>query len=342
MKFIDEVQLKLASGRGGAGCVAFRREKFMPLGGPSGGDGGDGGDVVLVADRNMSTLLDFRHKKIMRAENGRPGEGSDCHGRNGKKIELKLPLGTVVYDAETGEMLADLVADGQRLVLLPGGKGGRGNARFSTSTNRSPTHAQPGMDGEERQVRLELKLMADVGLVGFPNAGKSTLISRISASKPRIADYPFTTLAPNLGVVRWSDEKSFVVADLPGLIEGAHKGVGLGIKFLRHIERTRLLLHLIDPVDGCDVMEKYDAIRNELISFDESLGERTERVVITKLDSLAAADADELIEKFRSRGIEAAGISAVTGEGLSDLISEIGQLVEGLREGFDCNDDHED
>jgi len=340
VKFIDEVELKLASGKGGAGCVSFRREKFVPLGGPNGGDGGDGGDVTAVADRNMSTLLDFRHQKLVKAENGRPGEGSDRHGRNGKNVELRLPIGTEIRDAETGDLLADLTEDEQRAVILAGGKGGRGNARFSTSTNRAPTYAQPGMEGEEKKVRLQLKLMADVGLVGFPNAGKSTLISRISASKPKIADYPFTTLAPNLGVVSWGEYKSYVVADLPGLIEGAHKGVGLGIKFLKHIERTRLLLHLVDPVDGEDALEKYNAIRNELISFDPSLGERAEVVVITKIDALGGANgAAETVAQFRAKGVEPLVVSAATGEGIPALISRVGQLVENLKRGPNENDD---
>ncbi|MHB8763970.1 MAG: GTPase ObgE [Deferrisomatales bacterium] len=332
MKFVDEVEISLASGRGGPGAVSFRREKFVPFGGPDGGDGGDGGSVVLVADPQLNTLLDFRHKKAMRAGNGQGGEGANKSGSRGEDLRLRLPQGTVVFDAETGETLADLTDEGCEVVLLPGGRGGRGNARFATSTNRAPRHAQPGLPAEERRVRLELKLMADVGLLGFPNAGKSTLISRISAARPKIADYPFTTLVPNLGVVTWAEGKTFVVADIPGLIEGAHQGVGLGIQFLRHVERTRLLLHLVDPTDGRDPVEKHGVIRRELEAFDPALAERPELAVITKIDVTEVREQlPELLAAFRARGVEARAISAVTGEGLRDLVREVGRRVEELR-----------
>ena len=331
MKFVDEVEIVLASGKGGAGCVSFRREKFVPLGGPDGGDGGRGGDVVLVADPQMSTLLDFRHRRVMRAPNGRPGMGENRAGRSGKPLEVRLPVGTVVRDAGTGEVLADLTEPHQRVVLLRGGKGGKGNARFATPTNRAPRYAQPGEPGEERRVRLELKLMADVGLVGFPNAGKSTLIARISAARPRIAGYPFTTLVPNLGVVRWAEDKNFVVADIPGLIEGAHQGAGLGIRFLKHVERTRLLLHLVDPSDGRDPLEKYDAIRRELEAFDPALCRRPERVVVTKIDITEVREAlPGIAERFRERGIDVWPVSAVTGEGVEELVRGTGRLLEAI------------
>ncbi len=334
MKFVDEAELILASGKGGAGCVSFRREKFVPQGGPDGGDGGDGGSVVLVADPQLGTLLDFRHRKAMRAEPGQPGGGSRKSGRRGTDLRLHLPVGTVVFDAESGEELADLTEAGQEAVLLPGGRGGQGNARFATSTNRTPRYAQPGLPGEERRVRLELKLMADVGLVGFPNAGKSTLISRISAARPKIADYPFTTLVPNLGVVAWAEGRTYVVADIPGLIEGAHPGVGLGIQFLRHVERTRLLVHLVDPTDDRDPVEKYDALRAELGAFDPELTRRPERVVVTKADVSGVEDGfPELRERFRARGIEPVLISAVTGEGVEALIRVVGQQVDELKRG---------
>ncbi len=334
MRFVDEVELVLASGQGGAGCVSFRREKFVPLGGPDGGDGGDGGDVVLVADPRMGTLLDLRHRKVMRAENGRPGMGSNRTGRRGRDLELRLPVGTLVRDAETGEVLADLVEPGQRVVLLRGGKGGKGNARFASARNRTPRHAQPGMPGQERRVRLELKLLADVGLIGFPNAGKSTLISRISAARPRIAEYPFTTLVPNLGVVRWAGDRSFVVADIPGLIEGAHRGAGLGIRFLKHVERTKLLLHLVDPSDGRDPLDKYDAIRRELAAFNPELAGRPERVVVTKIDLTEVRQAlPEIVCRFQERGLEVWPVSAVTGEGLEALVRNTGRLLEALAEG---------
>jgi GTP-binding protein len=333
MKFIDETELVLASGKGGAGCVAFRREKFAPLGGPNGGDGGDGGSVVLVADPQLATLLDFRHRKRMRAENGQPGRGSNKSGRMGRSLRVRLPAGTTVFDADTGEELVDLVEARQEVVLLQGGRGGRGNARFASSTNRAPRHAQPGMPGEELRVRLELKLMADVGLVGFPNAGKSTLVSRISAARPKIANYPFTTLTPNLGVVTWAEEKSYVVADVPGLIEGAHRGVGLGIQFLRHLERTRLMLHLVDPTDDRDPLEKYDAVRKELAAFDPELASRPERIVFTKLDVInARQQLPDLLRAFQARGLDARAVSAVTGEGIPELVRETGQLVEAVKQ----------
>jgi GTPase len=338
VKFVDEVELLLASGKGGAGCVSFRREKFVPLGGPDGGDGGDGGSVMLVSDPQLGTLLDLKHRKHMRAENGRPGEGSGKTGKRGADLRLRVPSGTLVLDVETGELLADLTLPGQEFVLLPGGKGGKGNTHFTTSTNRAPRYAQPGTPGRELRVRLELKLMADVGLLGFPNAGKSTLISRISAARPKIADYPFTTLVPNLGVVSWAEEKSFVVADVPGLVEGAHQGVGLGIRFLKHLERTRLLLHLLDPTEG-DPLEKYLALRRELEAFDPELARRPERVVLTKTDiSEARERVPELRRTFAALGIELWAISAVTGEGLRELVRETGKAVDELkREGSHGN-----
>ncbi|HSH71298.1 MAG TPA: GTPase ObgE [Deferrisomatales bacterium] len=336
MKFVDEVEVVLASGHGGAGCVSFRREKYIPFGGPNGGDGGDGGRVVLVADPQLGTLLDFRHRKTMRAENGQRGQGSDKTGRRGQDLRLRLPVGTLVFDAAEGEILADLVEPGVETVLLPGGQGGRGNARFATSTNRAPRHAQPGMPGEERRLRLELKLMADVGLLGFPNAGKSTLISRISAARPKIADYPFTTLVPNLGVVSWGEERSYVVADIPGLIEGASEGAGLGIQFLRHVERTRLLLHLVDPSDERDPLDKYRVLRRELAAFDPDVAARPERVVLTKMDVTEVRERlPELEARFAAEGVEVWPISAITGEGLDRVRYETGQLVARLRKGAD-------
>ncbi len=336
MKFVDEVELVLASGHGGAGCVSFRREKYIPFGGPNGGDGGDGGCVVLVADDQLGTLLDFRHRKSMRAENGQSGQSSNKSGRRGKDLRLRLPAGTLVLDAAEGEILADLVEPGAETVLLPGGQGGRGNARFATSTNRAPRHAQPGMPGEERRLRLELKLMADVGLLGFPNAGKSTLISRISAARPKIADYPFTTLVPNLGVVSWGEERSYVVADIPGLIEGASAGAGLGIQFLRHVERTRLLLHLVDPSDERDPLDKYRVLRRELEAFDPEVAARPERVVLTKIDVTEVRERlPELEARFAAEGVEVWPISAITGEGLDRVRYETGQLVATLRKEAD-------
>lgn len=334
MRFIDEAEIVLASGAGGAGASSMRREKYVPKGGPDGGDGGDGGSVILIADTSMGSLLDFRHRREIRASNGEPGMGSRKFGKRGQDAVIRLPVGTLVKDVETGETLADVVEPGVPVVLLEGGKGGRGNAKFKTSTNRTPTYAQPGLPGHEARVRLELKLLADVGLLGFPNAGKSTLISRISAATPKIADYPFTTLVPNLGVVQWSEEGTFVVADIPGLIEGASKGAGLGIRFLKHVERTRLLLHLIDPSDGKDPVEKYRTLRAELLGFDEELLKRPEIVVITKMDVTEVREAfPETAARFEKEGVETVAVSAVTGMGLKELVTLTGQrLMETTRD----------
>lgn len=328
MRFIDEAEIVLSSGNGGPGMVSFRREKFVPRGGPDGGDGGDGGDVIFVADTAMGSLMDFRHRREIRAQNGASGMSTNKTGKGGESVTVRVPVGTIVRDADTDEVLADLVTPGEQVVLLEGGMGGRGNARFSTSTNRVPTYAQPGTPGLTRRVRLELKLLADVGLLGFPNAGKSTLISRISAARPKIADYPFTTLVPNLGVVQWAEEKTFVVADIPGLIEGASHGAGLGIQFLKHVERTRLLLHLIDPSDGGDVLEKYAILRRELANFDPELAARPEIVVVTKLDVTEVREARAAIaEGFAGLGLEVFFISAVTGEGVEELVTATGRRL---------------
>lgn len=341
MKFVDEAEITLTSGNGGPGASSLRREKFVPRGGPDGGDGGNGGSVILVADTALGSLLDFKHRRHIRAENGERGMSSNKFGKCGQDAVVRLPVGTVVRDAETGEILADLVEPGQEVVFLKGGLGGRGNAKFATSTNRTPTYAQPGLPGEERRVRLELKLLADVGLLGFPNAGKSTLISRISAARPKIADYPFTTLIPNLGVVSYGEGRTFVVADIPGLIEGASDGAGLGIRFLKHVERTRLLLHLVDGSDGGDPLEKYRVIRGELEAFDPELAQRPERVVLTKMDVTEVREAaPEWKRRFAELGLDVFLISAVTGEGLPELIRETARQVEALRS--EASDDGED
>jgi len=280
--FIDEVKILVKAGDGGNGCLAFRREKFVPRGGPSGGDGGRGGDVIMVASPHHNTLLHFRFNPEHKAERGRHGEGSNKTGRDGASIEIATPVGTVVYDADTGEQLHDFTTAGEKFIVAHGGRGGRGNARFATSTHQAPTEHEPGKPGEEKRLRLELKLLADVGLVGFPNAGKSTLISRISAARPKIADYPFTTLEPNLGVAT-VDDKTFVVADIPGLIEGAHTGHGLGIQFLRHIERTKLLAHLVDvsEMSGREPVSDFDIVMDELRNFSEELVAKPMIVVAT-------------------------------------------------------------
>ena len=285
--FIDEARILVKAGDGGNGCLAFRREKYVPRGGPSGGDGGRGGDVTLVSTEHQNTLLQFRFNPEHKAERGRHGEGSQRTGAEGRSLDVQVPVGTVVYDESTGERLYDFTQPGERFIVARGGKGGKGNARFATSTHQAPTEHEPGRPGEEKRLRLELKLLADVGLVGFPNAGKSTLISRISAARPKIADYPFTTLEPNLGVVQFDDFRSFVVADIPGLIEGAHLGHGLGVQFLRHIERTRLLAHLVDvsEASGRDPVEDFETVMQELASFSDDLVKKPMILVATKMDA---------------------------------------------------------
>jgi GTP-binding protein len=322
--FIDEVRIKIKAGDGGNGCLAFRREKFVPRGGPSGGDGGRGGDIAMVADTHHNTLLHFRFNPEHTAERGRHGEGSNRKGRDGESIELAVPVGTVVYDVDTGEQLFDFTEKGQTFLVAKGGRGGRGNARFATSTHQAPTEHEDGKPGDEKHLRLELKLLADVGLVGFPNAGKSTLISRISAAKPKIADYPFTTLEPNLGVVRTKDDRSFVVADIPGLIEGAHLGHGLGIQFLRHIERTRLLVHLVDISEstGREPVHDFDVIMEELANFSQNLVEKPMVLVATKIDvAQDPARLESLRELAKTRDIPFLEISSVVGTGLDQLIA---------------------
>ena len=335
--FVDEVDISVASGSGGRGCIAFRREKFVPRGGPSGGDGGNGGSVFFVASGHMNTLVNFRFHPEFKAERGEHGMGSNCHGRNGKHLKIDVPIGTIIFErAGDGEMvqLADLTVDGQKVRIAAGGQGGRGNARFTTSTNRAPRRADPGMPGDEKLLRLQLKLLADVGLVGFPNAGKSTLISRISAAKPKIAAYPFTTLTPHLGVVALSDDRSFVVADVPGLIEGAHRGLGLGHQFLRHLERTRLLVHLIDicGLSGRNPIEDFTTIRRELELYRPELADKPALAAANKIDSVSdPALVDQLEAHLAAQGITLHRISAVTGEGVAPLVEEMWRLLAAAR-----------
>ena len=334
MKFIDEAKIYVKGGDGGRGCVSFRREKYVPRGGPNGGDGGKGGDIVLVASGSHQTLLDLKYRQHHIAKHGGHGEGSDRTGRNSGDIRIPVPVGTVVKDAETGEVLADLVRDGETFIVARGGIGGRGNASFATPTNRAPRYAQPGMPGEERWILLELKLLADVGIIGLPNAGKSTFISRVSAARPKIADYPFTTLTPNLGVVKVGERAPFVVADIPGLIPGAHRGLGMGLKFLRHVERTSVLLHVIDlSGDAAPAGETMTLINAELRHFSPALGSRPQVVAIGKIDltdtreRLAAA-----VDALRQRGIRAFPFSAVTGEGLPALLHALADALDAARE----------
>jgi GTP-binding protein len=333
MKFVDEVRIYVKAGDGGNGAVAWRREKFIPRGGPAGGDGGNGGDVVLIVDPQLSTLLDFRFLHDHKAKSGGHGSGSDMNGPNGPHLELRVPPGTVVKDAANGELVVDLSEPGQRFVIAKGGRGGLGNMNFATSTNQAPRYAEDGTPGEERNLQLELKLLADVGIVGYPNAGKSTLISRISRARPKIADYPFTTLAPNLGVVGWRDDKSFVVADIPGLIDGAHAGAGLGHQFLRHVERCRVLVHLVEgsnPEPGRTPTADFKAINAELALYSPELAKKPQIVAITKVDIPEAKEAGEKFAKGlgkRKKPVKVHLISSATGEGLDPLLDAIGKAL---------------
>jgi GTP-binding protein len=337
--FVDEVDIHVSAGNGGNGCLSFRREKFVPRGGPDGGDGGAGGSVYIVATPTKNTLIDFRYHPEFEAKRGAHGQGSNKTGHSGNDLEIPVPIGTLVFEKnpETGELtsLADLTADGQHVLVALGGRGGRGNARFASSTNRAPRRTEPGEEGEERFLRLQLKLIADAGLVGFPNAGKSTLISRISAARPKIADYPFTTLSPNLGVVSLPDDRSFVVADVPGLIEGAHQGHGLGHQFLRHIERTKVLVHLVDVsgASGRDPVQDFDIIVDELRLFDPKVAAKPMIVAASKMDAVDDPSRVDALERHvRDRGLPLFRISAVTGTGLDALLEAMWRQIAAVRE----------
>jgi len=333
MKFVDETRIHVKAGDGGNGCVSFRREKFIPRGGPNGGDGGKGGDVILQADAQLTTLLDLTYPKQYRAQKGSHGKGKDQTGKNGEDLTIRLPAGTLVRDDQTAELLQDLFFDGQRFVVAEGGRGGRGNARFATSTLRAPRRAEKGEKGQERWLRLELKLLADVGLIGYPNAGKSTLLSRISSARPKIADYPFTTLVPNLGVVNREDHRSFVVADIPGLIEGASKGAGLGLTFLRHVERTRLLIHLVDisEIPTRDAVKDFNALNDELRAYDPSLQKKTQFIALNKIDLPSVRErAVDIKNQFEKIGQRLYLISGQTGEGVEELMEAVFRTFESI------------
>jgi GTPase len=330
--FVDRVKIEVSAGNGGDGCLSFRREYRVPRGGPDGGDGGNGGSVIIAAREGVDSLSALSHRKFWRAERGANGMGSNRHGKSGKDLLIEVPPGTVIIDAGEGFILKDLAADGERVVAARGGKGGYGNARFKSATNQAPRETTPGGEGECRELILELKVIADVGLIGMPNAGKSTLLSRLSRARPEIADYPFTTKHPNLGLVQIDLDRSFVLADIPGLIEGAHTGVGLGHEFLRHVERAGILVHLVEcsPIDGSDPLENYHAIRHELREYDEDLGRRPEIVAVTKAELPGAADVQKhLMDEL---GCEVHLISSVTGQGLNTLVRAIAVELEKSRE----------
>jgi GTP-binding protein len=324
MQFIDEAEIHVKAGDGGPGAVAFRREKYAPRGGPSGGDGGNGADILLETDGRLTTLLDFRFKREYRARNGEPGRGRDQNGHAAKELLLKVPPGTLVKDPGTGEVIADLREDGRRYVLAKGGRGGLGNMNFATPTLQAPRFAQPGTEGEEKRVRLELRLLADVGMVGFPNAGKSTLVARLSRARPKIADYPFTTLTPHLGVVQYKDGRSFVLSDLPGLIEGAHQGAGLGHRFLKHMQRCRAMVHLVDASQDRDLVADFEAVRRELLLFDAALGRKEQVVAANKIDVPEARErAEAFRKKLARKKIRVHLISGATGEGTKELLDAV-------------------
>ncbi|MCY4047708.1 MAG: GTPase ObgE [Candidatus Dadabacteria bacterium] len=331
IQFIDEAKIFVESGGGGNGCVSFRREKHVPRGGPDGGNGGNGGDVIVRAVAGVRSLLDCRYKRHYRAGRGGHGGGGNKNGGNGGDVVINVPVGTVVRREKAGAIIADLSTEGREVAAAKGGRGGRGNCGFATSTNQAPRTAYDGAEGEKSEIFLELKLLADVGIAGFPNAGKSTLISKASAAKPKIADYPFTTLVPNLGVVRWGDHKTFTMADIPGIIPGAHKGSGLGLRFLRHVERTRVIVHMIDvsPFSGRDPLEDYAAINSELRLYGAALADKPQIIALNKTDIPEAAEkAAQLAEFFKGKGIRAEAISAATGAGVRALINSVGEMLE--------------
>ncbi len=333
MRFVDEVKIDVTAGKGGDGCVSFRREKYIPFGGPDGGDGGDGGHVYVQADANINTLVDYRYTRQFKAENGQPGAGSNCTGKKGDNLVLPVAAGTVVYDVATEECIGEVLKPGDKLLIAKAGFHGLGNTRFKSSVNRAPRQSTKGDPGESRQVRLELKLLADVGLLGFPNAGKSTLIRAVSAAKPKVADYPFTTMYPNLGVVRVSSEQSFVIADIPGVIEGAAEGAGLGLRFLKHLSRTRIVLHVVDvlPYDQSDPAESMAVIVNELMRYDRRLAEQERWLVLNKIDLLATDDAENICQQIIDKAAWTGPvyqISAVSQQGTKKLVADLAQRLQ--------------
>ena len=335
MKFIDTASIKLKAGSGGNGCISFRREKYVPKGGPNGGNGGNGASIYFIGDKSRHTLMDFRYKSVYKAPNGEKGKGSDMHGKAGEDLILPVPLGTIIKNAETGDIIADITHDGEKVLAALGGRGGRGNMNFATPEQRAPRYAEDGKPGQEIDVELELKLLADVGIIGFPNAGKSTFISVVSAAKPKIADYPFTTLTPNLGVIKDGHGGSFVIADMPGLIENAHAGAGLGQQFLRHIERTSLLLHFIDSSSEESMIERYETIRKELALYAESLKDKKEIAAATKMDACNQKNFDEFEKYAKENNITLFKISSLTHTGTKELIEYVSEIVKTDKKNHD-------
>jgi GTP-binding protein len=334
MKFVDSCEVKVVGGKGGNGAIAFRREKFIPFGGPSGGDGGRGGDVVFLTDPGLSTLLDLTYAHTLKAESGEHGMGSDCYGKAGEDLVTRVPVGTQVIDSASGELLFDLDKPNERTVIARGGKGGRGNIHFASSFDRAPRRSEPGDEGEEKKLRLELKVMADVGLLGFPNVGKSTFIRAVSRARPKVADYPFTTLVPHLGVVSVGEEATFVLADIPGLIEGAAEGAGLGVRFLKHVERTRALLHLVtlDPSEGREPLKDWENLNAEMEKFDPELAKRPQIVAMTKADLPEVREAYAKVKpKFKRKKVDLHLVSAATGVGVRELTIALYELVKNAR-----------
>ena len=331
MAFIDQAKFFVKAGDGGKGCVSFRREKFVPRGGPDGGDGGRGGSVIIESSNRLQSLIDFRFKSHFKAERGVHGKGKDMHGRKGKDCILTVPVGSIIKDSETGEVLVDFNEDGERYVAAHGGKGGLGNPHFSSGTNRTPRIATSGIEGEEQWLRIELKLIADIGLVGLPNAGKSTLLSKLSAANPKVAAYPFTTLEPQLGVLHLKYRKSCIIADIPGLIEGAHEGVGLGFKFLRHIERTRILLHVLDASSE-QVLDDFEVVAKELAAYNDELANRTTLVILNKADIANEEELGSLRQQLQEKGLDSLVVSGLTGEGIEKLKERIEEMLDAYND----------
>jgi len=341
MSFVDEAKFFVKAGDGGNGCVSFRREKYVPKGGPNGGDGGKGGDVIIRSTKAKSSLLDFRYRSHFKAERGMHGQGKDMHGRGGKNCTMEVPVGSIIKDAETDEVLVDLVDDDQEFIAVSGGDGGLGNAHFASGANRTPRYASSGRAGEERWLKIELKLLADVGLIGMPNAGKSSLLSKLSAANPKVADYPFTTLEPQLGVLKFKYHDPYIIADIPGIIEGAHQGAGLGLAFLRHVERTHILLHVVDISDD-DHWHHYETIEKELVQYKKELAHRIRLIVLNKIDLVDPEMTVEIKDSFEKLGYLTIPISAMSGEGIDSLKSAIGETFEEIKISEEMDEEHQD